>query len=241
MRQGVHKFERSMCGLTFYRLHNKWYIRRRSSLTGRRFKTSKRFEKSRQSAAKMGIASKLAASVYRELPPAWKLYDLYKKLTALATRLLHEGANETAIPAALQQQLYNWGYRKEIHYPVIQQHKKLIVLRTPEECKRAESRKYEAGCRKSEKDRRFTIRPTSLRQTKYRRQNIECRISNFEYRRKERMWKCTNGENRSMRSDVGSPMSERFNCKLPTANLYSSRSVLRLYLKPCNEKRSKAP
>ncbi|MFT3825307.1 MAG: hypothetical protein QM731_15425 [Chitinophagaceae bacterium] len=124
MRQGVHKFERSMCGLTFYRLHNKWYIRRRSSLTGRRVKTSKRFEKSRQSAAKMGEASRLAATVYRELPPAWKLYDLYKKLTALAIRLLHEAADDATVLAALRQQLYEWGYRKEIKYPVIQQHKK---------------------------------------------------------------------------------------------------------------------
>ncbi|MFT3823185.1 MAG: hypothetical protein QM731_04660 [Chitinophagaceae bacterium] len=138
MRQGVHKFERSMCGLTFYRLHNKWYIRRRSSLTGRRVKTSKRFEKSRQSAAKLGVASKLAATVYKPLPPAWKLYDLYKKLTAVAIQLLHEEADEKTILTVLQQQLYNWGYRKEIQYPVIQSRKRAIALRTPEECARLE-------------------------------------------------------------------------------------------------------
>ncbi|MFT3826221.1 MAG: hypothetical protein QM731_20020 [Chitinophagaceae bacterium] len=102
MRQGVHKFERSMCGLTFYRLYNKWYIRRRSSLTGRRVKTSKRFEKSRQAAAKLGVASKLAAAVYRVLPPAWKLYDLFKKLTAVAIQLLQEGADEKTVLIALQ-------------------------------------------------------------------------------------------------------------------------------------------
>ncbi|MFT3827818.1 MAG: hypothetical protein QM731_28130 [Chitinophagaceae bacterium] len=142
MRQGVHKFERSMCGLTFYRLYNKWYIRRNSSLTGRRVKTSKRFAKSRESAAKLGIASKLAASVYKPLPPAWKLYDLYKKLTALAIQLLHEGADEATIHKSLEQQLYDWGYRKEINYPVIKCGKKRIVLGRLEDCEDRECIKY---------------------------------------------------------------------------------------------------
>ncbi|MFT3827258.1 MAG: hypothetical protein QM731_25245 [Chitinophagaceae bacterium] len=179
MRQGVHKFERSMCGLTFYRLHNKWYIRRRSSLTGRRVKTSKRFEKSRQSAAKLGIASKLAATMYRVLPPAWKLYDLYKKLTAVAIQLLHEGVDEKTVLIALEQQLYDWGYRKEINYPVIQNRKKSIVLRTPEECKKLEKAKK----LKRVRNRKYEVR----RRVKYR-------IPDFEYRILKKRQKKLNAE-----------------------------------------------
>ncbi|MFT3826124.1 MAG: hypothetical protein QM731_19535 [Chitinophagaceae bacterium] len=119
-RQGVHKWERSMCGLTFYRLYDKWYIRRNSSLTGRRVKTSKKFANSRVAASYFGKGSGLAANVYRVLPESWKMFELYQRLTAMAAAMLREEKTDAVITAALEQQLYDWGYRKEITYPTIQ-------------------------------------------------------------------------------------------------------------------------
>ncbi|MFT3822574.1 MAG: hypothetical protein QM731_01590 [Chitinophagaceae bacterium] len=117
---GRFKFERTFGCVTFYRVGDRWFIRQKSSLSGRRVKTAACFANTRTSASRLSSGSRLAASVYRSLPPAWKLFELYQKLTGIAARLLKDGKLDNEIKEVLEQQLYDWGYRKEIEYPVIE-------------------------------------------------------------------------------------------------------------------------
>ena len=134
--QGLFKFERIFDGhLLFYRVKDRYFVRRKSQLTGDRVKTSKEFTKTMDSAHRLKTASQLAASIYNELPEAWKMYDLYRKLTGLAIRLQKEGKTVTEIRPLLEKQLYDWGYKKEIDYPTIKPSPKPIVIRSAKECK----------------------------------------------------------------------------------------------------------
>ena len=138
-KQGFFKFECTFGCFIFYRVGDRYYIRQKSRLSRRRVKTSKAFANSRASAERLAIGSCVGASVYRQLPEAWKMYDLYHKLTGLAIRLQKEGKTVTEIRPLLEQQLYDWGYRKEIDYPIIKPSPKLILIRSAKECKVAEA------------------------------------------------------------------------------------------------------
>jgi len=137
-KQGFFKFERTFGCFIFYRVGDRYYIRQKSRLSGRRVKTSKAFANSRASARRLAIGSCVAASVYRELPEAWKMYDLYRKLTGIATRLQKEGKTVTEIRPLLEKQLFDWGYKKEIDYPTMQPTTIKIVIRSAKECKTVE-------------------------------------------------------------------------------------------------------
>ncbi|MFT3823434.1 MAG: hypothetical protein QM731_05915 [Chitinophagaceae bacterium] len=117
---GRFKYEKTLGCITFYRRGDKWYARQKSSLSRRRVKTSKEFANTMKSAHRLGRAAKHAAAVYSKLPESWKLFELYRKLTGIAVRLLKEGRGCNDIRHALEQQLYNWGYRKEISCPVVE-------------------------------------------------------------------------------------------------------------------------
>ncbi|MFT3826673.1 MAG: hypothetical protein QM731_22315 [Chitinophagaceae bacterium] len=137
---GRFKWERTIHCFTFYRVGNKWYLRQKSSLSRRRVKTSKRFVKTMENARRLGRGATLAAAVYKKLPESWKMFELYQQLTGLASQLLKEGKCVNDIRHALEQQLYDWGYRKDIDYPDIKLKKKKIVLRTPSQCRKIEER-----------------------------------------------------------------------------------------------------
>ncbi|MFT3823406.1 MAG: hypothetical protein QM731_05775 [Chitinophagaceae bacterium] len=138
-KQGYFKFERTFGCVTFYRVGDKWYFRQKSSLSSQRVKTSKRFANTMANARSLGRGARLASVVYRKLPESWKMFELYQKLTGIAAQLLREGKCDDDIVQALELQLYDWGYRKEVNYPVIQHvKKKKIRLRTPRQCKKME-------------------------------------------------------------------------------------------------------
>ncbi|MFT3824897.1 MAG: hypothetical protein QM731_13325 [Chitinophagaceae bacterium] len=135
---GRFKFERTFGDVVFYRLGDKWYVRMKSSLSGRRVKTGKKFVETMAYARRLGLGAALAGAVYEKLPESWKMFELYQKLTGVAARLLKEEKNVDDINNALEQQLYDWGYRKGINYPDIELKKKKIKLRTPRQCKKIE-------------------------------------------------------------------------------------------------------
>ena len=137
-KQGFHKYERNFGNVIFYRRCGKWFFRKNSSLSSKTVKTAKAFANSRASAHRLGIGSRVAASVYRELPEAWKMFELYQKLTGLAARLQKEGKTITEIRPLLEKQLYDLGYRKEIDYPAIKPSTVKIVIRSAKECKTEE-------------------------------------------------------------------------------------------------------
>ncbi|HVI45473.1 MAG TPA: hypothetical protein VM802_11410 [Chitinophaga sp.] len=88
--------------LCIYEMYGRYYIRLKSSLTGKRVKKDPAFRNTMRHAAILAEASRMAATVYRALPKEQKEHILYRKLTGMAIRMLKEGASQTVIVAALQ-------------------------------------------------------------------------------------------------------------------------------------------
>ena len=88
--------------LTFYEMDGKYYVRMKSSLTGKQFRTKKCFAGSRQSAARFAKGNQIASSIYRGLPERMRVYDLFCALKSAAIGLLKEGMTEAAAKAALE-------------------------------------------------------------------------------------------------------------------------------------------
>ncbi|MFT3826359.1 MAG: hypothetical protein QM731_20720 [Chitinophagaceae bacterium] len=215
-KQGYFKFERTFGCVTFYRVGDKWYFRQKSSLSSQRVKTSKRFTNTMANARRLGRGARLASIVYRKLPESWKMFELYQKLTGIATQLLREGKCDDDIVQALELQLYHWGYRKEISYPVIRHiKKKKIRLRTPRQCKKMEE--GENRSLRSEVGKRHKVQNTR----KIRSKKYGSKISQERHKEKQmRNREC------GIRNKEGGRKSERCNCKLPTTNLFSRGSQL---------------
>jgi hypothetical protein len=77
----------------FYRLHEDYYARTKSSLNGTRVKSDPAFGKTMIYAGLLKEASLLASAVYRGLARDKRIHALYRQLTGEAMRLLREGKN----------------------------------------------------------------------------------------------------------------------------------------------------
>ena len=91
--------------ITFYEMEGKGYARSKSSLTGQRVKRDPRFQRTMQSAHRLGRGSQLASKVYRSLPREEQVYALFKELRRIAVLALKEGKGEKGIMMLLQQHL----------------------------------------------------------------------------------------------------------------------------------------
>jgi hypothetical protein len=78
-------------GFCFYQMEGTYYVRRKSSLTGKRFRTDKAFAGSRRSAGELQRASPLASRLYHRLPKGKKGRDVFRGLTGQVKGLLREG------------------------------------------------------------------------------------------------------------------------------------------------------
>ena len=84
--------------LTYYVMNGRQYVRKKSSLSRKRVLKSKAFEKTRQCAAKMGIASKIGSLIYKSLPTGYnKERWFYRAITGEAASLLYEGKEERVV------------------------------------------------------------------------------------------------------------------------------------------------
>ncbi|MFT3822859.1 MAG: hypothetical protein QM731_03020 [Chitinophagaceae bacterium] len=102
--------------LTFYYWKGKYCVRTKSSLTGKRVKTSPEFTLTRQYAERLGRASKIASKVYRQLPGGWKLHSLYRKMTGIGSQMLRDREYPASeIEIALWQYLASVGFKAEEH------------------------------------------------------------------------------------------------------------------------------
>ncbi len=91
--------------LTFYEMDGEFYVRMKSSLTGKQFKTKKCFERSRRSAARFGTGNKIAGEVYRSLPDKKRVYALFCSLKSIAIALLKQGLDEADAKITLEELL----------------------------------------------------------------------------------------------------------------------------------------
>ncbi|HVI44013.1 MAG TPA: hypothetical protein VM802_04070 [Chitinophaga sp.] len=87
--------------LCIYEMHGRYYMRVKSALTGKRVKKDPAFRKTMENAGLLGVASKMASGVYRQLPQQQKIHALYRQLTGRAFQLLREGIHNDVIIAEL--------------------------------------------------------------------------------------------------------------------------------------------
>jgi hypothetical protein len=90
------------CNICFYRMEGKYYVRMKSSLTGKRVKKDPAFACTMQYAQLLGRASKIASRLYRALPKETREFSQYRALTGKAMQLLKEGLTDAAALALLQ-------------------------------------------------------------------------------------------------------------------------------------------
>ncbi len=81
----------------FYKMDGIYFARMKSSLTRKRVLKSAAFRRTREHAATLGEASKIASRVYRLIPKAQRKHTLYREMTGKAIYLLREGKNKEVI------------------------------------------------------------------------------------------------------------------------------------------------
>jgi hypothetical protein len=83
-------------GVTVYQLQgDAYYVRMKSSITGKRIKSDPKFKPFRESSGRMAQASKIASFIYGKL--AVKKYPLYREITGKAILLLKKGMLAAAV------------------------------------------------------------------------------------------------------------------------------------------------
>jgi hypothetical protein len=102
-QSGTVFFEGTIDDLTFYKMNGKYYVRKKSRLTGKRVKKDPQFENSMRNANLFGRSAKLASKVYRQLPKEKKGHGIISDMTAVMRQLLWSGMSEQAALARLEQ------------------------------------------------------------------------------------------------------------------------------------------
>gem|GEM_PF-952281 len=87
----------------FYKMDGQYYVRRKSTLSGKRVKRDKAFTLTRVYADLLGQASRLAAAVYRCSPLEERKHAQYRTMTGEALKMLKEGVAADVISARLEQ------------------------------------------------------------------------------------------------------------------------------------------
>ncbi|HVI48231.1 MAG TPA: hypothetical protein VM802_25410 [Chitinophaga sp.] len=89
--------------LCIYEMHGRYYIRLKSSLTGKRVKKDPAFRRTMENAGLLATASKMASGVYRQLPQQYKKHILYRQLTGRALLSLKAGKSPDVIVTELME------------------------------------------------------------------------------------------------------------------------------------------
>jgi hypothetical protein len=83
--------------LCFYKMQGEYFVRMKSSLTGKRFWKDRAFVGSRRSAGLLAKASSLASRLYRLMPKEKKDREVFRALTGKVKRLLCDGWAEAQV------------------------------------------------------------------------------------------------------------------------------------------------
>jgi hypothetical protein len=84
-------------------MEGKYYVRKKSSLTGKRVKKDKKFRLTMIYAGILAQASRIASSVYRQIPKEEREHPYFRTLTGMAQKLLRKGISAEEV----YQQLYD--------------------------------------------------------------------------------------------------------------------------------------
>jgi hypothetical protein len=75
-------------------MEGKYYVRKKSSLTGKRVMKDKKFRLTMLYAGILAQASKIASSVYRQIPKEERKHPYFRTLREMAQRLIRKGTAE---------------------------------------------------------------------------------------------------------------------------------------------------
>lgn len=98
---GEHTITGCYGNLCFYAMEGNYYVRMKSSLTGKRVKNDPAFAGTMRYAKLLGMAAKIASVVYKQMDKTQKAKGVYRQLTGAAMRMLKQGE----YAAAVQQKL----------------------------------------------------------------------------------------------------------------------------------------
>jgi hypothetical protein len=90
---GTIKIRGAIGDICFYRLHDEYYARTKSSLSAKRVKYHPAFKETMKYAALLACASKIASVIYKRLPKEEKSRKKYQAMTGQAMLLLKEKKN----------------------------------------------------------------------------------------------------------------------------------------------------
>ena len=88
--------------VTIYLMNGEYYIRSKSSLTGKRVKRDPAFARTMEYAGWLKKASVIASLVYRQIPENGRVYKQYRELVGKAMGLLKEGLDVDAVLIMLE-------------------------------------------------------------------------------------------------------------------------------------------
>lgn len=107
---GQHVITGTYNNLCFYKMEGAYYVRRKSSLSGKRVKRDAAFKKTMYYAGLMGDASRIASAIYKQLPAVKKIKGLYRSITGAAMHELKSGESKEAV----FKKLYSHYFKKTI-------------------------------------------------------------------------------------------------------------------------------
>jgi len=110
---GSYRVKGSIDGVCFYKMNGEYYVRLRSSLTGKQFWERKAFEGSRKSCKRFGEGNKIASKIYRMIEEEKREYPLFCFLKKRAILLLKEGMNVEEVEAMLVDYVFGFGLKSK--------------------------------------------------------------------------------------------------------------------------------
>jgi hypothetical protein len=107
---GDYFIEGTFDDLTFYKMCGDYYVRMKSSLTGKRFWKEKAFEGSRKSCSRFGDGNTLASSVFQLVREERRTNRLFPFLRTRAIALLKEEKSAEEVVCLLLDYLVDFGF-----------------------------------------------------------------------------------------------------------------------------------
>lgn len=111
---GILKMTGTVGNICFYKLEGQYYVRRKSSLSGKRVKNDPAFRETMRYAALLGKAARIASGIYKTLAAGQKREWPYRKLTGQVMQLLRQGTAETTIIELLKERTGGTGSAKNL-------------------------------------------------------------------------------------------------------------------------------
>lgn len=116
--------------LCFYRVQGKYYVRRKSRLTGKRVKKDPVFRRTMEHAGILARASKIGSVIYRALPADFRQFWMYRAFTGEAIGLLRGGMTEPEVKELLWKRYAEATIRKSNRHK-LKKKKKAVVHAAP--------------------------------------------------------------------------------------------------------------